>query len=190
MTQPKTITIKRLFALSRNKCSFPKCDTNLIDMTLNQVLGEICHIKAQNPGGPRYDHTQSDSERNDFNNLILLCPTHHKVIDSDEESYTVSRLQKIKNDHESKFKNQDYELSDALAQKFIDKIEVSISSETNVFNPVSSQFANVIQNFNSPIESAQLESFEDILESIHSGSETLSKTFSKTLKLAKKKWGY
>ncbi|WFU42222.1 hypothetical protein QA640_07030 [Bradyrhizobium sp. CB82] len=64
------------------------------------VLGEICHIAAASPQGPRYDATQTDEERHGFGNLILLCPTHHTVVDADLEAYTVARLVKMKAEHE------------------------------------------------------------------------------------------
>jgi len=94
-----TSTIKRLFALSGNRCAFPKCEA---PMALNDTLvGEICHIKGNKPDAARYDPSQTPAERHDYDNLILLCAPHHKVIDDDEESYTVARLCKMKADHEA-----------------------------------------------------------------------------------------
>lgn len=40
-------------------------------------------------------------ERHAYANLVLMCPTHHTVIDDDEEAYTVERLCKIKAAHEA-----------------------------------------------------------------------------------------
>lgn len=91
--------IKRLFARSGNRCAFPKCTTPIVEG--ETVLGEICHIAAANAQGPRYEAAQSDEERHGFDNLILLCPTHHTVVDADLESYTVARLLKMKADHEN-----------------------------------------------------------------------------------------
>jgi len=65
------------------------------------LFGEVCHIKGKNPGSPRHDLGQTQEQRNDFANLILLCPNHHAVIDADTDAYTVERLQKMKSDHES-----------------------------------------------------------------------------------------
>lgn len=97
---PTQQTLKRLFALSGNRCSFPRCTTALVQN--ETVIGEVCHIKGARPGAARYDEQQTDSERHAFANLILMCPTHHTVIDDDEESYTVERLIKLKTDHESR----------------------------------------------------------------------------------------
>lgn len=184
MTNPKSQTIKQLFGLSGNICCFPKCTVNLIDKTSNQVIGEVCHIKAKNPLGLRYDINQSDSERNAFDNLILMCPTHHSVIDSDEESYTVERLVKMKKDHESKFKVRE-DISDELVEKLLIKNEGIIYAETTVKNAVNSQFANIIQNINTSLEGPIETTYDHLLEKIHSGTETLSKTLSETLRIAK-----
>jgi hypothetical protein len=97
-TGPTTAIIKRLFAVSGNKCAFPKCVSPLVDG--EKVVGKICHIKAQNKGGARYDPTQTAEERHGYDNLILMCGRHHDVIDDDEHAYTVEYLRQIKHKHE------------------------------------------------------------------------------------------
>ncbi len=98
-TQPSSPTVKRLFALSGNTCAFPKCTTPIIDKSSGSVLGEICHIKGDKIGSPRYDASQSNAERQSFDNLILLCAQHHKVVDDDVKSYSVDRLMEMKAAH-------------------------------------------------------------------------------------------
>jgi len=68
----------------------------------NTLIGEICHIQGVRPGSARYDPCQTDVERHAYANLVLMCPSHHTVIDDDEEAYTVERLCKIKTDHEAR----------------------------------------------------------------------------------------
>lgn len=99
MLQPTERTIKRLFALSGNLCAYPGCSLPIIE-SAGTVTGEICHIRARNAGGPRYDADQSDTERNGFNNLILLCRAHHKVIDSQIDIYSADVLRELKAVHE------------------------------------------------------------------------------------------
>lgn len=94
--------IKRLFAHSGNQCAFPTCTTPIVES--ETVLGEICHIAAASAQGPRYNPAQTDEQRNGFDNLILLCPTHHTVIDADLEAYTVNRLKNMKASHEGQSK--------------------------------------------------------------------------------------
>ena len=96
---PSITDIKLLFARSGNRCAFPKCRA---PMAINNTLtGEVCHIKGVRPGSARHDPGQLDVERHVYANLILMCPTHHTVIDDDEEAYTVERLRKIKATHEA-----------------------------------------------------------------------------------------
>jgi hypothetical protein len=117
MAGPTIPTVKRLFALSGNKCAFPKCRVALVDEQ-GTVVGKVCHICARNPGGSRYDPQQTDAERHAYENLILLCGVHHDVIDSDEDSYTVERLLKMKEAHEGAQTAVD-EPSDQVAQQLL-----------------------------------------------------------------------
>lgn len=113
--KPSETVIKRLFALSGNLCVFPECKHRLVkDETL---LGEICHIEAANPKGARYNPTQTDDERVSFENLMLLCGIHHKIVDSGADTYTVEKLKRMKQDHETKNKQNPYDVDDALVRK-------------------------------------------------------------------------
>jgi hypothetical protein len=105
MSSPSIKTIKALFGRSNNNCAFPKCTIKMIDEESDTIIGEICHIEAKNPKGPRYNPSQTDEERDSFDNLILMCSIHHKVIDDDSDSYSVERLRQIKNSDEAKFNN-------------------------------------------------------------------------------------
>ena len=69
------------------------------------MVGEVCHIRGVRPDGPRLDKQQSPSDCHGYDNLILLCANHHKVIDDDPEAYTVERLLRMKVDHESRAGN-------------------------------------------------------------------------------------
>ncbi len=82
MSSPKLSTIKRLYAVSHNHCAFPECKTPLVESS-GTVTGEIAHIKAANKGGPRYDSLQTEEQRHEYDNLILLCGRHHKLIDTE-----------------------------------------------------------------------------------------------------------
>jgi len=88
-------------------------------MALNETLvGEVCHIKGSKPGSARYDLNQSEVERHAYGNLVLMCPTHHTVIDDDEEAYTVERLYKIKAEHEANSTVVPDEQAEKVAQTF------------------------------------------------------------------------
>lgn len=113
---PSLTTVKRLFAQSGNRCAFPKCSSPLIED--DTVVGEICHIKATNAGGPRYDPVQAASDRHGYSNLILLCLKHHVIIDDDPEAYTVERLVKMKADHEQR--------TSSLSSEEVERVEGGI----------------------------------------------------------------
>jgi hypothetical protein len=83
---PKSEVIRALFARSGNQCAFPGCAQLLVNHK-NQLIGQVCHIEAATPGGERYNQRQTDEERRDYNNLLLLCYPHHvETNDVDERS--------------------------------------------------------------------------------------------------------
>ncbi len=63
-------------------------------------FGEIAHIVASHAGGPRYDPTVKRIICNTEENLILLCPTHHAVIDREPANYHTDWLRHAKAAHE------------------------------------------------------------------------------------------
>ena len=92
-------TIKRLFAKSHNQCAMPKCTGSLV--IGDCVVGEICHIRARNKGGARYDPALMLAQKDDFKNLILLCGTCHKLVDKAPDTYSPVLLEEIKALHEA-----------------------------------------------------------------------------------------
>ena len=72
--------------------------------------------KGRSPKAKRYDSTQTDEERHGFDNLIVMCGTHHTTIDQDDRTYTVERLCDMKRLHEGN-KTQKFTISDAEAQR-------------------------------------------------------------------------
>jgi len=113
------LTLKKLFALSGNSCAFPGCNQKIVSNN-NLIIGNICHIEAASPGGLRYNPQQSDDERASFENLILLCPNHHKATD-DITEFSVEKLKQMKNNHESCFLSNQYEVN----QIVLDKLRIS-----------------------------------------------------------------
>ena len=99
-------TIKRLFALSGNQCSFPECSRRMVNHN-NAKDSNICHIEAANLGGERYNDNASmtDRQRADYDNLILLCVQHHDET-NDTETYTVESLKTMKKNHEAQYLNE------------------------------------------------------------------------------------
>jgi len=100
----KESEIKILFAKSGNQCAFPDCNESIIrNEDQDKPIGEMAHIIAYNDNGPRSDPLLSDEERNSASNLILLCPTHHSIVDKFEFQYNVNVLREMKASHEKKY---------------------------------------------------------------------------------------
>lgn len=95
MRKPSEKTTRRLFAMSGNMCAFPECQSPIFEPS-GTPTGEICHIRAQSPGGPRYDPAQTDNARHSYENLILLCRRHHKVVDAQPDIYATDVLEEMK----------------------------------------------------------------------------------------------
>src|SRR3989338_3070397 len=92
--------IKTLWGRAANRCAFPNCKIELTPDGETNTLGEIAHIVAELPSGPRGNNDIPPELRNDYSNLILLCPTHHRMIDNNPEEWTVEKLKQLKQDHE------------------------------------------------------------------------------------------
>lgn len=90
---------------SGNRCAFPNCRKVLLAPATGRsravFLGELAHIRGENPGSARYDAGMTEKERNQAENLILLCLEHHTLIDGQPEQYSVETLCTMKADHEA-----------------------------------------------------------------------------------------
>lgn len=102
-------TRKMLWGRSANRCSLPDCRRELVmDETETDdpsIIGEECHIVAREANGPRGNSDVSIGERDLYNNLILLCNVHHKIIDDQVRTYPVGELKEIKKNHEDWVRN-------------------------------------------------------------------------------------
>ena len=130
MNAPTERDVKRLFALSLNQCAFPNCITPIFGLR-DEMVGEICHIKAQSPNGPRYDPHQSETERHGFENLVLLCRNHHKIVDDNPAEYSVEWLRDIKRRHEADGGNELSQHDAKLAHRLLDAFLETVRIESN-----------------------------------------------------------
>src|SRR6266850_1091012 len=94
---------KILWARSGNRCAFPGCAQELVErgcgQAANIVIGEEAHISARRPSGPRGIGTGGDDT---YDNLLLLCPTHHRIIDEQPAVFTMQTLNAFKVAHEAR----------------------------------------------------------------------------------------
>lgn len=97
-----------------------------------QLIAEVCHIEAANELGQRFNKKQSNEDRRQFENLILLCQRHHTETD-DIARFTTPVMKQMKASHEAKASVANTP-NDAIQQRFIDQ-----STSLNLNLPVNFQ---------------------------------------------------
>lgn len=108
MIKRKTIPLKiqnLLWGRAAGRCEFEGCNCKLTCDELTQDTeneAQIAHIVAASPNGPR-SNKDSINLQDKIDNLMLLCPIHHKLIDGDNRTkYTVECLKEMKRKHENR----------------------------------------------------------------------------------------
>ena len=96
-------THKMLWGRSGNRCALPTCRKNLVEDETQtddaSIVGDEAHIVAREEDGPRGKSLLTSEERDKYNNLILMCKVHHKMIDDQPLEYTVDKLHQMKTEH-------------------------------------------------------------------------------------------
>jgi hypothetical protein len=96
--------VKMLWGLSAGRCCFPGCNDVCIaeptEADAPAVLGNIAHIVAHSPDGPRADPQFPLEALDSYANWALLCPTHHTLIDKQADSYPAEVIRGWKLEHE------------------------------------------------------------------------------------------
>jgi len=113
--------LKKLWGLSAGRCSKPGCNEECIkflDPNYPTIIGEMAHVIAKKPEGPR---GVEEGGEDTYENLILLCPTHHTEIDkAPEGTFPVEVIMEWKERHENNvkesFESPVYDNSQELAQ--------------------------------------------------------------------------
>lgn len=101
---PDDYTKLRLFADSGGFCQNPTCLRTLFVDIGNEHLhiGEMAHICAASDGGPRSQTSMSEAERGAYENLALLCPSCHTIIDKAPKVYPDTLIQGWKAKHKER----------------------------------------------------------------------------------------
>ncbi|MDK0624325.1 HNH endonuclease [Clostridium perfringens] len=140
-------TRKLLWGKSANRCNFPECKEILsieCGEEKHTVIGEECHIIARSEDGPRGNSTLDKKQRDEYDNLILMCEKHHHIIDDNPEKYTVEILKDMKSKHEDwvdinlsqeKVEEIDFDFEDIKFDKdWLSEIYQEIIDNTDFFN--------------------------------------------------------
>jgi hypothetical protein len=97
--------IKLLWGQSAARCNYPDCRQECVapgtghDRATARI-GRNAHIVASSDNGPRGDPDFATTDRDKYENLILLCANHHDLVDGQPNTYTVDMLRQWKSDHE------------------------------------------------------------------------------------------
>lgn len=99
---------RKLLAASGGFCGNPNCHKNLFDFFESGEIAnieELAHIIGQKEDGPRGDDELPLTQRDEFNNIILLCPTCHTTIDKNPQLFPVETIRKWKQEHQESIEN-------------------------------------------------------------------------------------
>lgn len=102
-SDPKPLTLNMLFANAAGRCQFEGCNKPVLfdELTLKIYnKSNVAHIVASSPRGARGDEIRSHQLSDKLDNLMLMCPEHHKLIDDFVEDYPEDRLLEMKRKHE------------------------------------------------------------------------------------------
>jgi hypothetical protein len=108
------------------------------DLDDEAIVGDECHIVARSPDGPRGDASWTENQLDAQSNLILLCKTHHKLIDDQPNTFNTDILRAIKQQHELWVKTSlDVKLSSRISS---DTIAISLTSGQDIVTIISNTF--------------------------------------------------
>jgi hypothetical protein len=98
--------IKLLLIKSGGRCQYKGCNISLYqDLITKRFFNKayLAHIVADSPGGPRGDVTRSTLLAKELSNIMLLCDTHHRLIDRIEvDEHSESLLLEMKKEQEER----------------------------------------------------------------------------------------
>jgi hypothetical protein len=86
---------RELWGSSGGHCSNPECRGSLVIFTPKGraiAIGELAHVIAWSPDGPRGVARDLGLDLDRAENLILLCPTCHKLADDAPDDFPVDTL--------------------------------------------------------------------------------------------------
>lgn len=97
-------TLKLLWGRAAGRCAMPECRMEVFaeatDYDPIVVIGEMAHVAGASDIGPRAASGFTEKERNDYENLILLCRNCHGRIDKQPRSNPTTYLLTLKQSHE------------------------------------------------------------------------------------------
>ena len=143
-----------LYFQSGGYCQNPFCNCELFKFFESGKvtdIEELAHIIAQKEDGPRGDDEKELTERDLIDNIILLCPSCHTLVDKNPDEYSKEALFEWKKEHmntiEACFKVPVYKTRKELRVV----IENLLSRNRTIFNkygPFSHESKNLLTDTN------------------------------------------
>ena len=143
---PNNFTKIKLFANSGGYCQNPECNEPLFKTFSSKEIhiAEIAHIIRVNEGA-RKNSVMKSVDKGNYNNLILLCPTCHTVIDKNEEDFPESLILQWKVNHEENlakvFSVKKFDNREAVKQ-IIDPLFLENKTIFDVYGPETEERFN------------------------------------------------
>lgn len=175
-------TKKLLRERAGNCCSNPDC--TVITNGANAITGKMinigvaAHITAAAPGkgGARYNSKLTPDQRANYDNGIWLCQSCSKLIDSDEDKYTISILRQWKLAAELRSEKQigkklfsESETKNLLVKEISEYIKSEVINPEKTINNVVSALAEIDDRFKITTTSDG----ENIIHTIQAKSESV-----------------
>jgi len=104
-TTINTQTQNLLWAVAAGRCEY--CNKLLYEDGIYHVIGNysnIAHIHAVSENGPRHKSDMTTTEKNEIENLMLLCPEHHHMVDTQPDKFPHDTLILKKRAHEERIR--------------------------------------------------------------------------------------
>lgn len=108
--------IKLLWGRAGGLCTICRINLSEEKKTSSEAFpfGEQAHIVAEEDNGPRGKSRLTPEQRNNYPNLILLCPNCHTKIDKAPEEFSIELLHQLKAEHELWFEKSRCSAADKL----------------------------------------------------------------------------
>lgn len=139
----KDIVKRRLWAASGGFCAKPDCHGDLFPFFESGEITnieELAHVIGQKIDGPRGNSSLPLSQRDEFNNIVLLCPTCHTIIDKNPLLFPEETILEWKKNHQQQiidlFSSKKFTDRNSIRQ-YITPILYENRSIFNKFGPYS-----------------------------------------------------
>ncbi|MDQ3469315.1 MAG: hypothetical protein M3487_06075, partial [Actinomycetota bacterium] len=121
-TKPGDTATKIVFSWNGKYCgyhdlaTFARCDELVAHPSWRQTNGQLVHIKGDRPGSARYDEKQSNWDRHNSPNLMVMCPKHHTLVDrlrpEDHPAHVLDEMKRRAEDEEARLADPPFWLRD------------------------------------------------------------------------------